>query len=176
MGLSALVSTSTLFGTNPSLLTGFGLIIGGIVVIFSLIWLAVGLGFLHGRSWAWTLGMIFCVLSIVGALSLATFGSYSGILGVFIWGMMIYYLTRNRVKSFFSKGPAWAPQALGPPTAFSPPSFGAPTMRVPPGTTSTINTSSPSLGSTVTSHKFCTHCGATLTPGSTSCSSCGQSV
>src|SRR6266540_1971624 len=115
IGLSALVSTSTLLGANAASLTGFGLVLGGIVLVFSLIWLAVGLGFLHGKSWAWTLGMIFSVLSIIGALSFAIIGGYRGILGVFIWGMMIYYLTRGRVKSFFGKGPQMrAAQAFNP--------------------------------------------------------------
>lgn len=178
IGLSALVSTSTLLGGGATLLTGFGLLLGGVVVVFSLVWLAVGLGLLHGRGWAWTLGMIFSVLSIIGALSLAVLGSYSGILGVVIWGMMIYYLTRNRVKSFFGKG-SWAPQAFSAPAPFPSPSFPAQTMRTPPGTTSNLNTgtysqdSPPNLAG-ATPH-FCTHCGATLTPGSTKCSSCGQS-
>ncbi len=180
MGLSALVSTSTLLGTNASLLTDFGLVLGVIVVVLSLIWLAVGLGFLHGKSWAWTVGMIFSVFSIIGALSLAIFGSYSGILGVFIWGMMIYYLTRGRVKSFFGKGPqSWAPQTFQPTPAFSPSTFAAPTMRTPPGSTQTFNTGTlaeASEGATANLNRFCTNCGATITPGMTKCGSCGKDL
>lgn len=180
VGLSALVSTSSLIGANAALLTGFGLILGGIVLVFSLIWLAVGLGFFHGRSWAWTLGMIFSVLSIIGALSFAILGDYSGILGVFIWGIMIYYLTRNRVKSFFGKGTAWAPQAFNPPTGFSPMNLSSPTMRTPPGMTSNLNVGTlvqdPQPGITGNTPHFCTQCGAPLTPGSTKCASCGKNL
>ncbi len=180
IGLSALISTSTFVGMDPALLTGVGLVVGGIVLVFSLIWLAVGLGFLHGRSWAWTLGMIFSVLSIIGALSFAILGDYSGIFGVFIWGMMIYYLTRNRVKSFFGKGTPWIPQAFSPPTAFSSSNFPAPTIRTPPGTTSTLNTgtfaSDPAPSNTGATPHFCTQCGAPLTQGSTKCGSCGKNL
>jgi hypothetical protein len=176
IGFSALLSASTLAGANSAFLTGFGLILGGIVVVFSLIWLAVGVGFLHGKSWAWTLGMIFSVLSIIGAASLVAVGGYSGIVGVLVWGMTIYYLTRNRVKSFFGKGPqALAPQAFTPTPAFSSPAFASPTMRTPPGTTSTFNTQT-SQGATASLNRFCTQCGATITPGSTKCGSCGKDL
>ena len=177
IGFSALLSTSTLGSANVAFLTGSGLILGGIVVIFSLIWLGVGVGFLHGKGWAWTLGMLFGVLSIIGAASfVAVAGGYSGIVGVLIWGMMIYYLTRNRVKSFFGKGPqTWAPQAFTPTPAFSSPAFGSPTMRTLPGTTSTFNTEV-SQGATANLNRFCTQCGAVITPGSTKCALCGKDM
>ncbi len=176
VGFSTLLSTSTLGSANAAFLTGFGLILGGIVVIFSLIWLGVGVGLLHGKGWAWTLGMLFSVLSIIGAASLVAVGGYSGIVGVLVWGMMIYYLTRNRVKSFFGKGPqSWAPQAFTPTPAFSSPAFASSTMRTPPGTTSTFNAET-SQGATAKLNWFCTQCGATITPGSTKCSSCGKDL
>src|SRR5205807_1076515 len=58
IGFSALFSTLPTVG---SLLGAVGLIIGGVVLFFSIIWLATGAGFLHGKSWSWTLGMIFSI-------------------------------------------------------------------------------------------------------------------
>lgn len=184
IGLSALISTTTLFGSASGFLTGLGLVIGGIIVVFSLIWLATGFGFLHGKSWAWTLGMIFSILSIIGAIGIAATSSYSAIVGVFIWALMIYYLTRTRVKSFFGKGPGLAPPVYTPTPTFSTPSpstFVTQGMGASMGTTLPYRTtSSPATASTQSSmpmlNRFCTNCGATITPGSTKCGSCGRLV
>jgi len=180
IGFSALISTSTLFGTAGGIVTGFGFILGGIVVVFSLIWLGVGFGFLHGRGWAWTLGMIFSVLSIIGALAIAATGSASRVVGVFIWGLMIYYLTRTRVKSFFGKGPGVGPLADSTTPAFpapSTPSFASPMMASPTGITTSLgagNAPTQSLNASSNTPRFCTNCGATITPGAAKCASCGR--
>lgn len=182
IGLSALISTSTLIGAAGGILSGLGMITGGIVVVFSLIWLAVGFGFLNGKSWAWTLGMIFSVLSILGAIAFTAIGGYTSIVGVIIWGMMIYYLTRTRVKSFFGKGPPLAPVVYTSTPAFSPPSrstFTPSVIGASIGAPSSFGkANSPATDSTPkamsTLNRFCTNCGATITPGSTKCGSCGQ--
>src|SRR5438552_17721950 len=63
IGLSALASTLPSIG----LLVGtIGLVIGGVLLFFSLVWLATGFGFLHGKGWSWHLGMIFRVLCRLG--------------------------------------------------------------------------------------------------------------
>ena len=54
-----IIGFSALFATLPTvgpLLGAIGLVIGGVVLFFSIIWLATGVGFLHGRGWSWTLG------------------------------------------------------------------------------------------------------------------------
>src|SRR2546422_10529327 len=102
IGFSALFSTLPTVG---SLLGAVGLIIGGIVLFFSIIWLATGVGFLHGRGWSWTLGMIFSILSLLGAIGALTIGLITGgVGGLIFWGLMLYYLTRTHVKAFFGKG------------------------------------------------------------------------
>jgi len=60
IGIAALFSTLPTIGT---LIGTVGVVIGGVFLFFSLIWLATGVGFLHGKGWAWSLGMIFTVLS-----------------------------------------------------------------------------------------------------------------
>src|SRR6058998_1773829 len=104
----AIIGFSALFSTLPRVGAVFGtigLVIGGIAFFFSLIWLATGAGFLHGRDWSWTLGMIFSVLSLVGAIGALTIGLITGgVGGLIFWGLMLYYLTRTHVKAFFGKG------------------------------------------------------------------------
>src|SRR5437016_1058440 len=103
-----IIGFSALFSTLPTvgpLLGAVGLIIGGVVLFFSVIWLATGVGFLHGRGWSWTLGMIFSILSLLGAIGALTIGLITGgVGGLIFWGLMLYYLTRTHVKAFFGKG------------------------------------------------------------------------
>src|SRR5947208_3323170 len=53
-----IIGFSALFATLPTvgpLVGAIGLVIGGVVLFFSIIWLATGVGFLHGRGWSSTL-------------------------------------------------------------------------------------------------------------------------
>jgi hypothetical protein len=104
-----------------SLLGTIGLIIGGVVLFFSLIWLATGAGFLHGRGWSWTLGMIFSILSLLGAIGALTIGLIiGGVGGLIFWGLMLYYLTRTHVKAFFGKSGSPLSPAQGLPYSLGP--------------------------------------------------------
>src|SRR2546425_8647916 len=103
----AIIGVSALFSTLPAVGTRIdtvGVVIGGVLLFFSLIWLATGVGFLHGKGWAWTLGMIFTILSILGAAYVAFTGFYQAGYALGFWVLMIIYLTRSRVKAFFGKG------------------------------------------------------------------------
>src|SRR5713101_1346167 len=181
IGLSALISTSTLLAVGGGILSGLGLIIGGIVVVFSLVWLAVGFGFLNGKGWAWSLGMVFSVLSILGAIAFTALGSYGSIVGVILWGMMIYYLTRTRVKSFFGKGPGIIPSAYSATPGFpgsSPPTFNS-MGATPTGITTSFGSANAQTARTLTPStgtRFCTNCGAPISPGIAKCVSCGQTL
>src|SRR3989442_4452573 len=108
LGSLVIIGFSALFSTIPtvgSLIGAVGLIIGGVVLFFSLIWLTSGVGFLHGRSWSWTLGMIFSILSLLGAIGALTIGLITGgVGGLIFWGLILCYLTRTHVKAFFGKG------------------------------------------------------------------------
>ncbi|TMI24131.1 hypothetical protein E6H30_07335 [Candidatus Bathyarchaeota archaeon] len=201
----AIIGLSALFSTLPrvgSLLGIFGLIIGGVVLFFSLIWLATGVGFLHGRGWSWTLGIVFSVLSLLGAFAALIIGLITGgVGGLVFWGLMLYYLTRTHVKAFFGKGglplnPAYGlayslgsqvnqPQiatnagygrssAAGPPVTFPPISQGTSTSIPPPTTvSSTATASSPSIGGNA---PVCPYCHSTLPMGTRKCLTCGAAL
>lgn len=193
IGLSALVATLPSIG---GLLGTLGLIIGGIVLLFSVIWLATGIGFLHGRGWAWTLGMIFSLLSILGAIAAVTIGLYTGgVVAVIFWGFMIYYLTRNHVKVFFGKGnyptaaypmnytpqPGYGSQMMGNNSYGQPASYTAPPTLSLQQPASTMQNPQTTNGSSVASSGpkpkvFCTNCGGRLTMGSPKCLTCGATV
>src|SRR5437899_8258709 len=92
------------FGVGGLLATlGF---IAGVVIFFGFIWLLTGWGFLNGKGWARTLGMIFSILSLLGTIVVAASGSIGGIVGVVILILMLYYLFTPPVKTFFKNGPS----------------------------------------------------------------------
>jgi hypothetical protein len=199
IGLSALVSTLPTIGF---LVGTIGLVVGGIALFFSIVWLATGIGFLHGRGWAWTLGMIFSILSLLGAVGALAIGLVTdAIVGIFFWSLMLYYLTRSHVKVFFGKGglsvnPSY-PMAFPPRPSFShaPPVTSIPsyTPQTPPPPSLTIPTPQPtgspapvlqvapgqnSPGSEASPKALvsCPYCGSRLTMGSPKCMTCGANI
>ena len=69
LGIVVVAFSSLLVGVGLPL--GFGLtgsVLGAIVLIFGIIWIAVGSGLLNLRPWAWWLAIIVMVLSIVGSI------------------------------------------------------------------------------------------------------------
>src|SRR6058998_198155 len=172
-----IIGFSALFATLPtvgSLLGAIGLVIGGVVLFFSIIWLATGVGFLHGRGWSWTLGVIFSILSLLGAIGALTIGLITGgVGGLIFWGLMLYYLTRTHVKAFFGKGglpitPGYVmPYSLGPQinnsqtpasnTGYGRPSEVGPPASFPPvlqGSSTTLASMSPGPSSPLSSSPF----------------------
>ena len=200
IGLSALLSTVPRVGP---LLGSFGLIIGGMVLFFSLIWLATGAGFLHGRRWSWTLGMIFSMLSLFGAVGALIIGLITGgVGGLIFWGLMMYYLTRNHVKAFFGKGGLplnltyGLPYSMGPNlsqrqvttdnTGYGQPSAVGRPLTLPPlpqGSSTSIPTTSPGSSSPASDNSssrgnmpVCPYCHSTLPMGTRKCLTCGAAL
>jgi hypothetical protein len=76
-------------------------IIGGVMLIIGILSFAVAYGYWNGFGWSWTIGMVITAIGlIIGLLSLP-----GSIIGLVINGIIIYYLTRPRVKRWFGKEP-----------------------------------------------------------------------
>ncbi len=178
-----------------------GTVIAGIFLFFSLIYLLVGRGCLGGKGWAWTLGMIFSILSLVGSVGGIAVGQPGGVGGLLIWGLVIYYLTRPRVKAFFGKGLAIAPsypltpQYGQPPMTTNYPGFTQPATSpssltfapLPPGESTPLShigsgfspsPGQPSSSSTLGTQAIlsCPNCGSRLATGQNKCPACGTST
>jgi hypothetical protein len=160
------------FGVG-GLLATLGFVIAGVVIFFGLIWLLTGWGFLTGKGWARTLGMIFSILSLLGTIVVAASGSIGGVVGVVILILILYYLFTPPVKAFFTNGPSATSFSAGSPSIPRP---SIPTSFANPmgGSSSSFGSGSSSTGSS-NSARFCTNCGATVSAGSNKCSSCGKS-
>lgn len=169
---AAVIGSSTFQSQYPGLasyatgtLTTLFYAIGGLVVILSILALAVGAGFLGGKGWAWTLAIIAGVINIVTTIAQIAIGfGYSGILGLIIPIIVIYYLTRPHVKAFFGKGPAMAGGSM--------PSMPMGSMGSMPMGAGSMGTG-PTMGQ---SARFCKNCGASIPAGATRCPNCGASV
>src|SRR5437764_5580045 len=102
-----IIGFSALFATLPTvgpLVGAIGLVIGGVVLFFSIIWLATGVGFLHGRGWSWTLGMIFSILSLLGAIGALTIVLITGgVAGLPYWALTLSYVASSHGKAFSEK-------------------------------------------------------------------------
>src|SRR6266571_4855427 len=196
-----IIGFSALFATLPTvgpLVGAIGLVIGGVVLFFSIIWLATGVGFLHGRGWSWTLGVIFSILSLLGAVGALTIGLITGgVGGLVFWGLMLYYLTRTHVKAFFAKGGlpitpgnvmpySLGPQINSPQTAASNTGYGQPSAVGPPitfpplsqGSSTTLGSSTQPSSSPVSGGKapVCPYCHSTLPMGTKKCLTCGAVI
>ena len=175
MGLAALFSTLPTVGT---LIGTVGVVIGGVFLFFSMIWLATGVGFLHGRGWAWTLGMIFTVLSILGAAYVAFTGVYQAGYALVFWIIMIIYLTRSHVKVFFGKGtvPNYMPAMNTQPTMRSAPVLQSQTQYAPTAPPTLQYNPAPApipAQAPATATGKCRSCGMPLASGNSFCTNCG---
>jgi hypothetical protein len=85
LGVVVIAFSSLLVGVGLPL--GFGLtgsILGGLVLIFGIVWIAVGSGLLHLRSWAWWLAIIVMVLSVVGSITVPVAAILPGLILVYL--------------------------------------------------------------------------------------------
>ena len=103
-------------------------------------------GLWNGRSWAWTWTFIFSIIGLI--ISVFGIAIIVGIVGIIIYAVIIYYLTRVRVKTFFGKA---APPA---------PPIGVPLPRP--------------VGAPAAMGNFCKHCGMRLAGDEVFCPSCGS--
>ena len=101
-------------------LGGVGIAIGAIVLAVGIGYLVVSYGLLKGKGWAWTITVILTIIAIavqiVSGITASMFnasftedtntfvtGIIAQIVGIAINGVILYYLYRPNVKTFFGK-------------------------------------------------------------------------
>jgi hypothetical protein len=72
-------------------LMGILLFLGGLFSLF------VGWGLWKGVEWAWTLAVILEILGIIGGIFTIPYG----LIGVLVYGLILYYLLKPNVKVWF---------------------------------------------------------------------------
>ncbi|MGD0689075.1 MAG: DUF998 domain-containing protein [Candidatus Bathyarchaeia archaeon] len=82
----------------------FLLLLSIIPLIFAIISFVLGFGLWKGRRWAWTWTLISSIIGLIVSAAGLIIGF--GLVGIVIYAVFIFYLTRGRVKSYFGKGAA----------------------------------------------------------------------
>ena len=94
-----------------SLLSGFVAVLGGVVLILGLFAIFVGWGLWSGKGWAWTLAIVLYAIGALFSLASLVTGSYTSIVSLVIYALLIWYLWKPHVKAYFGKGTAPAQPA-----------------------------------------------------------------
>lgn len=80
-------------------LGAFAWLIGDIIALQGIVLFLLAYGFMFGKVWAWTLGLIFGIWDIaLGIIALP-----GGIIRIIYGAVIIYYIMRPNVKTFFGK-------------------------------------------------------------------------
>ena len=89
--------------------------IGFFITVFAAGYMKGEEGYFGGKGWAWTLGIVVTILSVILDVVQIAFGAISNVFGLVIGILILYYLTRPHVKAFFGKGPAFMGSSPMPP-------------------------------------------------------------
>ena len=89
---------------NPLfVLGGFIGILGATLIVLGIADFVVAWGLLKGKGWAWIVTIIINIISAVLNMISIVAGSIGSIWGLIINGIIIYYLYRPNVKSYFDR-------------------------------------------------------------------------
>jgi len=99
----ALIAGEAAVGLGLGLLPGLVAVLGAVMLILAIVMLGVAWGLWTGKGWAWTLAVVFIVLGIIVGVAQMIAGGYHGILTLIIQVIIVYYLFRPNVKTYFGK-------------------------------------------------------------------------
>jgi hypothetical protein len=101
-----IIAILTLIGGIIFLASGLVLLIIGIGIILlalGIAYLVMAYGLWKGKGWAWTITLVLSAIGIIVAIVSIVTGNLAAIINVIIHGVVIYYLYRSSVKTFFGK-------------------------------------------------------------------------
>ena len=80
-------------------------LIGAPFIVLGLLVAFLGRALLRGKNWAWSLDMVLNALGIVLGVALLVFGSGLAIVSIAIDVIIVYYLTRPAIRTYFGRLP-----------------------------------------------------------------------
>jgi uncharacterized membrane protein (DUF2068 family) len=101
-----IIAILTVFGSVQFLASGRVLLevvmgIGVVLLALGIAYLAMAYGVWYGKRWAWTITLILSAIGLLLSVREIAGGNIGGILGIIIYGTVIYYLYRPNVKAYF---------------------------------------------------------------------------
>ena len=100
-------NSSVSINVNGTDVGGFMGVLGGMLIVLGIASFVVAWGLFTGKGWAWIVTIIITIISIILNIILIIFGAFESVIGLIINGIIIYYLYRPSVKSYYGrvKGP-----------------------------------------------------------------------
>ena len=106
-GLAVLGALAGMYTQGLSdLLGALAGILGGILIAIGILSLFTAFGVWTGKAWAWTLSLVLAILGLLFGLIFMIGSLVLEIVWIIVYAIMIYYLYRPNVRSFFGKGGA----------------------------------------------------------------------
>ena len=75
-----------------------------LAVVIGFLYVAAGISFFRRKGWAWVLGIIVSIVSVIVSIIEHPAAHAYGIPGTIVAVIVIYYLTRPHVKVVFGRG------------------------------------------------------------------------
>ena len=82
---------------------GFLGIIGGMLIVIGIAGFVVAWGLLTGKGWAWIITLILAIVSVIFSIVGIVSGGAPSIISLIINGIILYYMYRPNVKSYFGR-------------------------------------------------------------------------
>ncbi len=74
-----------------------------VTIALAIAWFVLAWGLFTGKGWAWIITVIVAIISIIFSIISIVIGSYGGIASLIIAAIILYYLNRSEVKSYFGR-------------------------------------------------------------------------
>ena len=98
-GIGLLFSGFTAFALLPVV----GIIVGGLLVVIGLAYFVMAYGLWKGKGWAWRITLILAAIGIIVGIGSIAVGNVGALVHILINAIVIYYLYRPKVKSYFGR-------------------------------------------------------------------------
>ncbi|MDP9492605.1 MAG: hypothetical protein M3P17_00395 [Thermoproteota archaeon] len=105
--LSNLTNTEDLSPEFETLLTSSIInvvyIVSSVAIALGLAWFGLAWGLSTGKGWAWLITVIFAIITVVVSIIGVLSGSITSIPTLIINGVILYYMYRPHIKSYFGR-------------------------------------------------------------------------
>ncbi len=78
-------------------------IVSSVAIALGLAWFGLAWGLFTGKGWAWLITVIFAIITVVFSIIGVLSGSITSIPTLIINGVILYYMYRPHIKSYFGR-------------------------------------------------------------------------
>jgi hypothetical protein len=77
--------------------------VGFVLIAIGIAFLGIAWGLITGKGWAWIVTVILSIIAIITSTISIAGGHFGGIIHLIISGVILYYMYRPDVKSYFGR-------------------------------------------------------------------------